>query len=182
MNSHAAPTLPNATAIFAGGCFWCMEPPFDAADGVIATDAGYTGGKSQNPTYEEIGTGKSGHFEAIRITYNPSKISYKKLLEIFWQNIDPTDAGGQFADRGSQYHTAIFVANAEERALAEASRAEIAKKFAPMNIATQILEAKPFFVAEDYHQDYYQKNPLHYTRYKIGSGRAGGLKEMWGSE
>jgi peptide-methionine (S)-S-oxide reductase len=158
------------TAILAGGCFWCLEPPYDNADGVLNTEVGYTGGSVPNPTYEEIGTGKTGHREAIRITYDPEKISYAELLDIFWNTIDVDDAGGQYADRGFQYTTAIYVANEEERQIAEESKAALEKK-SGKKVATVIEKAAVFYPAEDYHQDYYQKNPVRYKMYKYGSGR-----------
>jgi peptide methionine sulfoxide reductase msrA/msrB len=167
-------------AIFAGGCFWCMEPPYSFIDGVIDVSAGYTGGTLDNPTYHEVTSGKTGHYEAIRITYDPDKVGYGKLLDIFWMNIDPTDPGGQFADRGTQYQTAIFYADEEQKQIAEESKAALGKsdRF-DKPIATAILPAKEFFVAEDYHQDYYKKNPDHYKRYKIGSGRADYIERKW---
>lgn len=170
-----------AEAIFAGGCFWCMEPPFSFIDGVIDVKAGYTGGHTENPTYKEVSSGKTGHYEAIRVTYDPNKVKYERLLNIFWQNIDPTDAGGQFADRGTQYHTAIFYTDASQKAVAEASKEALGKsgKFEGP-IVTAILPAQKFYVAEDYHQDYAEKNPEYYKRYKIGSGRAGYLEKKWG--
>jgi len=170
-------------AIFAGGCFWCMEPPYSFIDGVIDVSAGYTGGHVENPTYNSVSTGRTGHYEAIRIKYDSDKVDYEKLLDIFWINIDPTDAGGQFADRGTQYLTAIFYTDENQKAVAERSKAALDKsgKFkAP--IATAILPAEKFYVAEDYHQDYYKKNPEHYKRYKIGSGRAGFIERNWGDK
>jgi len=168
------------TAIFAGGCFWCMQPPFDNAKGVVATEVGYTGGKGANPTYAQVSTGTTGHYEAIRVTYDPKRIAYAELLEIFWHNIDPTDGNGQFADRGSQYHTAVFVNNAEERRLAEESKAKLAAsgKFV-RPIITPILPAAPFYAAEEYHQGFYRKESGHYQRYKKGSGRADFIERHW---
>jgi len=172
-----------ATATFAGGCFWCMEPPFEQLDGVVDVVSGYTGGETKNPTYREVGTGKTGHYEAVRITYDPSKVTYQTLLEVFWRNIDPTDAVGQFADKGTQYRTAIFYHDDEQKELAEASREELRRsgKF-DRPIATKVLPTQEFYPAEDYHQDYYQTNPMHYKRYKKGSGRQGFIERVWGEE
>lgn len=170
-------------ATFAGGCFWCMEPPFENLDGVIEVISGYSGGDMKNPTYEQISTGKTGHYEAIQIIYNPEKITYEKLLEIFWKNIDPTDAEGQFADKGPQYRTAIFYHNYKQKELAEKSKDELEKKqIFKSKIKTKILPYKNFFKAEEYHQDYYKKNKIHYNLYKIGSGREGFLKKIWSKE
>ncbi len=167
------------TAIFAGGCFWCMQPPFDNAEGVIATRVGYTGGKSQ-PTYHEVSGGHTGHYEAVEVTFDPSRISYMQLLEIFWRNIDPTQEDGQFHDIGSQYHTAIFYLDESQKNEAEASKAKLAAsgKF-NQPIATAILPAQPFYPAEEQHQAYYKKNPTHYNAYKQGSGRAGFIERNW---
>ena len=168
------------TATFAGGCFWCMQPPFDNLDGVVSTEVGYTGGEIENPTYEQICRGDTGHYEALKVVYDAQSVSYKTLLETFWHNIDPTQFDGQFADRGSQYHTAIFYNDEEQRQLAEDSREvlELSGKFdAP--IATKVLQAGPFYPAEEYHQGYYRKNSGHYTMYKGGSGRAGFIERNW---
>jgi len=172
-----------AEAIFAGGCFWCMEPPFSFIDGVEDVSAGYTGGHVENPTYKEVSTGKTGHYEAVRIIYNPEKVDYTRLLDIFWQNIDPTDDGGQFADRGTQYLTAIFYTSPAQKAAAEESirKLESSGKFNEP-VATAVLPAEKFYEAEDYHQDYFKKNPDYYKRYKIGSGRAGYIEKTWGAE
>jgi len=170
-------------ATFAGGCFWCMEPPYDDLPGVIATLVGYSGGKTKNPTYQEVSTGKTGHLEVVQITYDSSLISYEELLKTFWSNIDPTNAQGQFADIGSQYRTAIFYHNEEQKAKAEASKAELeaSGKF-DKPIATEIRPAETFYPAEDYHQEYYKKHPLRYNSYKVGSGRTGFIKKVWGEE
>ena len=179
----AAPTTPaTQIAIFAGGCFWCMQPSFDNTPGVVSTSVGYTGGSKETANYEAVSSGTTQHVEAIQVTYDPSKVAYEKLLETYWENIDPTDAEGQFADKGTQYHTAIFVQNEVQQNAAEKSKTEIAKKFAPKPIVVQILPAKPFYAAEDYHQKYYQKNKTHYTMYKHGSGRAGYLEKTWGKK
>ncbi len=168
-------------AVFAGGCFWCMEGPFEAEPGVLDVRAGYTGGKTKNPSYGEVSTGSTGHIEAIEITYDPSKVSYERLLEIFWRQIDPTDDTGQFADKGSQYVTAVFYADDAQKKAAEKSKKELEDSgIFKKKIVTKIRPASEFYYAEDYHQDYYKKNPLHYNLYKNGSGRAGFLKKVWG--
>jgi len=168
-------------AIFAGGCFWCIEAAFKELDGVIEAVSGYTGGNKENPTYEEVSTGKTDHYEAVQIIYDPSKISYEKLLDHFWKQIDPTDAKGQFFDKGSQYQTAIFYLNETQKKQAEESKEKLEKsgKF-NKPIATKILPASEFYKAEEYHQDYYKKKPIHYQQYKKGSGREEKLKKIWG--
>ena len=177
-----APPAGTATAIFAGGCFWCMEPPFDKLDGVISTTSGYTGGNVANPTYEAVSSGRTGHTEAVRIEYDPKKVSYERLLDVYWRNVDPTDAGGQFCDRGSQYRAAIFVRDDAQRAAAERSRAALeANKPFPQRIVTEIVPASAFYAAEDYHQDYYLKNPLRYKFYRNGCGRDRRLDAVWGA-
>lgn len=164
-------------AVFAGGCFWCMEAEFEATPGVLSVVSGYTGGQVENPRYADVGTGNTGHAEAVEVVYDPDMVSYQQLLSVYWSNIDPADAGGQFADRGSQYRTEIFVADEEERTLAEASRqAKEARLHAP--VATRISPAGAFYPAEDYHQDYARNNPVHYNAYKYGSGRVKRLKEL----
>ncbi len=171
------------TATFAGGCFWCMEAPFEKIDGVIDVVSGYTGGQKENPSYEEVSSGHSGHLEVIQISYDPAKISYKKLLDIFWQQIDPTDAGGSFVDRGPQYRSAIFYHTEEQKLTAEKSKADIAisgRYDGP--IATEIIRYDTFYAAEEYHQDYYDKNPIRYKYYRHGSGRDKYLKNIWGEE
>jgi len=168
------------TAIFAGGCFWCMQPPFDNLEGVISTEVGYTGGHVENPTYEQICRGDTGHYEAIRVVYDPEQLGYEALLDTFWQNIDPTQADGQFADRGGQYLTAIFYHDEEQRLLAEASLSALdsSGKF-DRAIVTKILKAEVFYPAEEYHQKYYLNNSGHYGMYKLGSGRAGFIEQVW---
>jgi peptide-methionine (S)-S-oxide reductase len=169
-----------AKATFAGGCFWCMEEPFDRLPGVISTISGYTGGKKLNPTYEEVGSGSTGHAESVQITYDPSKVSYEKLLEVYWHNVDPTDNGGQFCDRGNQYRPEIFYHDANQKALAEKSKqkvAEILKK----PIVTPITAASTFYPAEDYHQDFYKKSTAHYKAYRLGCGRDHRLRQLWGA-
>lgn len=172
-------TLEKAT--FAGGCFWCMVKPFDTYDGIESVVSGYTGGSIKNPTYEQVCTNQTGHKEAVQITFDPNVFSYEKLVDIFWMQIDPTDAGGQFFDRGSSYETAIFYHTTEQKEIAEESKRKLREsgKF-DLPIATQIIEASAFYPAETYHQDYYKKNPAHYERYQIGSGRAGFKQKMWG--
>ncbi len=170
-----------AVATFAGGCFWCMEPPFEALEGVVEVIAGYTGGHVPHPTYEQVCTGTTGHFEAVQVFYDPERVAYAQLLEVFWRNIDPTDPNGQFADRGPQYRTAIFYHDEFQKQCAEVSRArlEASGRF-ERPIATVILPAGPFYPAEAYHQDYYRKCPLAYRRYKEGSGRAAFIEKQWG--
>ncbi|MDA0206274.1 MAG: peptide-methionine (S)-S-oxide reductase MsrA [Acidobacteria bacterium] len=171
------------TAVFAGGCFWCMEPPYDALDGVISTTSGYTGGSKKDADYRKVSAGGTGHFEALEVKYDPSKVSYAELLEVFWHNIDPLDGRGQFCDKGSQYLSAIFPSNDEERALAEASKAAVAPAGGGTDaIKTQILAASAFYPAEDYHQDYYQKNPVRYKFYRWNCGRDQRLKQLWGDD
>jgi len=167
-------------ATFAGGCFWCVEAPFEDVDGVVEVVSGYTGGHKKNPTYEEVSSGKTGHFEAIEITYDPSKVSYQKLLDIFWTQIDPTDPDGQFADRGPQYRTAIFYHTQRQRELAVESKERLAiSNIFKGPVVTQILKAEAFYKAEDYHQDYYKKCPIPYKNYKEGSGREDFIKNSW---
>lgn len=159
-----------AIAVFAGGCFWCMQPPFDKVDGVLGTVVGYTGGKKVNPTYEEVSSGTTGHKESIEVTYDPSKVTYEKLLEVFWKNIDPLDNVGQFCDKGEQYLSAIYYQNAEQKKVAEESLEKIKKKLAKP-LATQLQEASTFYPAETYHQTYYKKNPVRYKFYRWNCGR-----------
>jgi peptide-methionine (S)-S-oxide reductase len=168
-------------ATFAGGCFWCMVKPFDSYDGIHAVVSGYTGGDVENPTYEEVCTNSTGHKEAVQITFDSSVFPYEQLVELFWMQIDPTDPGGQFYDRGSSYESAIFYHSDTQKEIAEASKIALqtSGKFSKP-IITPILEAKPFYPAEQYHQDYYKKNPTHYNRYQVGSGRAGFKQKMWG--
>ena len=170
-----------AVATFAGGCFWCMEPPFDRLDGVISTISGYTGGTVPSPTYEQVSAGRTGHTEAVQVTYDPSKVTYEKLLDVFWHNIDPTVKDRQFCDIGSHYRSGIFVHDAEQRRLAEASKATLDRN-KPFKgaIVTEIVNAGAFYPAEEYHQDYYVKNPIRYRYYRTGCGRDARLKELWG--
>jgi peptide-methionine (S)-S-oxide reductase len=169
-----------ASAVFAGGCFWCMEPPFDKLDGVISTTSGYTGGELPNPTYEQVSAGGTGHYEAVKVVYDDSKVSYGALLNVFWRNIDPFDGGGQFCDRGSQYESAIFVENDRQRRLAEASKRKLQKRNDDSPVQTKIRQASAFYPAEEYHQDYYSKNPLRYRFYRFTCGRDSRLSEVWG--
>ncbi len=166
-------------AVFAGGCFWCLELPFDALPGVLETEVGYTGGSVPNPTYEIVSSGTSGHVEAIRVVYDPQKVDFAGLLDVFWRNIDPTDGGGQFCDRGPQYRSAVFVAGAEEEGTARASMESLAR-VKGLKIATEILPKTTFYPAEDYHQDYYKKNPIRYHFYRQACGRDQQLNRIWG--
>lgn len=180
-NSAEGARLEKAT--FAGGCFWCMEPPFEKLDGVKEVISGYTGGHKPNPTYEEVSAGSTGHLEAVQVIYDPSKVSYEKLLDVFWRQIDPTDSGGQFVDRGSSYKTAIFYHNEEQRQLAERSKERLEKSGRYSRpVVTEIKSAGPFYKAEDYHQDYYKKNPTRYKFYRYNSGRDKDLEKVWGRE
>jgi peptide-methionine (S)-S-oxide reductase len=182
--SAGAQTPQTAQAIFAGGCFWCMEPPYDKLDGVVSTTSGYSGGQSANPTYDDISSGDTGHYEVVRVEYDPAKVSYQKLLNVFWRNIDPLDASGQFCDKGPQYRAAIFYGNDEEKRLAEASKAQLnsptTSKLFDGPVVTEILPAKAFYAAEDYHQDFYTKNPLKYKFYRFNCRRDARLDELWG--
>ncbi|WP_305668758.1 peptide-methionine (S)-S-oxide reductase MsrA [Parvibaculum sp.] len=172
-----------AVAIFAGGCFWCMEPPFDKTEGVISTTSGYTGGTAANPSYKEVSAGGTGHAEAVKVVYDPSKVSYEQLLHVFWRNIDPIRKDAQFCDLGSQYRSAIFYLDEEQRKLAEKSKADLdASGRIPKPIVTEIVEAGPFYPAETYHQDYYLKNPVRYAYYRWGCGRDARLEQVWGDE
>ena len=180
--SAQTPPAVTAKATFAGGCFWCMEPPFDKLDGVISTTSGYTGGTKLKPTYQEVSAGTTGHAEAVQVEYDPKRVSYEKLLDVFWHNVDPTQKDGQFCDHGSQYRTGIFVHDAEQKRLAETSKAALAKsKPFKGEIVTEIVQATTFYPAEDYHQDYYLKNPIRYKYYRTGCGRDARLKEVWGA-
>lgn len=167
-------------ATFAGGCFWCMVKPFDELDGIINVVSGYTGGELENPTYEQVCSNQTGHLEAVQITFDPNLITYKDLLNMYWPQIDPTDPGGQFHDRGESYQTAIFYHNEEQKELAEQSKKEIEdKNIFEKPIVTQIREAKPFYEAEEYHQDFYKKDPRHYQAYRRGSGRDNFIEKNW---
>ena len=170
-------------ATFAGGCFWCMEPPFEKLDGVIKVDSGYTGGKKENPTYEEVSHTETGHVEAVQVTFDPKKVTYDDLLEVFWRQVDPTDKGGQFVDRGTSYLTAIFVHGEAQLKAAKASKDELGKsKRFEKEVITPIRPAMKFWMAEDYHQDYYKKNPFRYKYYRYRSGRDQFLRKAWGED
>ncbi|WP_224240955.1 peptide-methionine (S)-S-oxide reductase MsrA [Hyalangium gracile] len=172
-----------ATATFAGGCFWCMEGPFDKLPGVVSTTSGYTGGTKANPTYEEVSSGTTGHAEAVQVVYDPSKVTYAQLLDVFWHNVDPLTPNAQFCDHGSQYRSAIFFHDAEQQRLADESRKQLeASGRFKQPIVTQLVPAATFYPAEDYHQDYYQKNPVRYRYYRFGCGRDARLKEVWGND
>lgn len=176
-----AATGPTAVAVFAGGCFWCMEPPFDKLDGVVSTISGYTGGRLADPSYKQVSAGGTGHAEAVQITYDPAKVSYAKLLEVYWHNVDPFDGGGQFCDRGDQYRPAIFVDGDVQRREAEQSLQRIAETLRKP-LAVTIEPAAAFYPAEDYHQDYYEKNPLRYKFYRYSCGRDQRLEQVWGGK
>jgi peptide-methionine (S)-S-oxide reductase len=172
-----------ARAIFAGGCFWCMEGPFDKLPGVISTTSGYTGGTRKDPTYQQVSAGGTGHTEAVEIVYDPSKVTYERLLDVFWHNIDPEARDRQFCDAGSQYRSGIFYRDEKQKAAALASRAALEKvKSFQGAIVTEITAAGPFYPAEEYHQDYYLKNPLRYSYYRGGCGRDARLKQLWGDK
>jgi len=181
-----AASLANAqalsTAIFAGGCFWCMEEAFEKVPGVISVTSGYTDGKTRNPSYEEVSSGRTGHAEAIEVKFDPAKVSYEKLLDVFWVNHDPTYADRQFCDHGSQYRSVIFFLNEDQRRLAESSRSALASnKQLKGEIVTQIAKADTFYPAEGYHQDYYKKSPTSYHAYREGCGRDDRVQQLWGS-
>jgi peptide-methionine (S)-S-oxide reductase len=170
-----------ATAVFAGGCFWCEETAFEGVPGVLSVTSGYTGGQTKSPSYEQVSAGTTGHAEAVQVIYDPTRISYAELLEIFWRNIDPFAQNAQFCDHGTQYRSAIFYQGDEQRRAAWASKAKLEEE--PRfkgRIATQIVAASTFYPAEEYHQDYYKKNPAHYQAYRLGCGRDRRLKDLWG--
>ena len=170
-----------AQATFAGGCFWCMEKPFDHLEGVVATTSGYTGGDVVTPSYQQVSTGTTGHAESVQVTYDPTKIRYEQLLTVFWHNVDPVDGGGQFCDRGTQYRTSIFYHTEEQRLLAEQSKQALrASGLLQQPIVTDIVEASTFYPAEDYHQDYYLKSSMQYRFYRLACGRDRRLAEVWG--
>ena len=185
---EGSPEVPNvapeglAIATFAGGCFWCMEGSFEhLGDGIVAVVSGYTAGHVPHATYHQVGSGTTGHAEAIRVVYDPKKISYPKLLDAFWHNVDPTQADGQFCDHGSQYRTGIYVHDAEQRTQAEASKVALeASRKLPARIVTEIADATAFYAAEPYHQDFYKTNASHYQRYRSGCGRDARLESLWG--
>jgi peptide-methionine (S)-S-oxide reductase len=178
-SDKATPTYETAT--FAGGCFWCMEPPFDKLEGVISTTSGYTGGHKKDPTYKEVSHGGTSHAEAVQIVFDPEKVNYTKLLDVFWHNVDPTNAHGQFCDNGDQYRSEIFYHNEEQRHLAIASEQDLEKhKSFTAPVVTRITLATTFYPAEEYHQDYYQKNPIRYKYYRFSCGRDQRLEDLWG--
>jgi peptide-methionine (S)-S-oxide reductase len=175
-----APVKPaGAKASFAGGCFWCMESEFEKVPGVASVISGYTGGTTKNPTYEEVSSGATGHFEAVEITFDPRKVTYERLVEIYWENIDPLTANGQFCDRGEQYRSAIFYRDEAQRRVAEESKKKVAERLKG-KVVTLILPASAFYPAEEYHQDYYKKNPFRYGLYRKGCGRDELLEQIWG--
>ncbi|CAN5719644.1 peptide-methionine (S)-S-oxide reductase MsrA [soil metagenome] len=177
----ARPPAGSAVAIFAGGCFWCMEPPYDKLPGVISTTSGYIGGHTANPTYEQVSAGIGVHTEAVQVRYDPTQVDYQILLDVFWRNIDPLAVNRQFCDAGSQYRSGIFPVDAAQRQLAEASKRTVAARFS-QPIATEITDATTFHPAEDYHQDYYRKNPTRYKFYRFNCGRDARLQELWGKQ
>ena len=182
---NAAPLAADnlAKATFAGGCFWCMEKPFDQIEGVLSTTSGYSGGQKTNPTYQQVSAGATGHAESVQVVYDPDQVNYEQLLEVFWRNVDPLDADGQFCDRGNQYRTGIFYHNEEQRRLAEQSKQNL-KQSGQLQAPpiTEIVVFQTFYPAEDYHQDYYRKNPLQYKLYRTTCGRDRRLKELWGQD
>ena len=184
----AAPAQPrgpaaagHATATFAMGCFWCAEDALEDIEGVLSVVSGYTGGPEKNPTYDEVSAHRTGHYEAIAVEYDPARIGYEQLLDVFWHNVDPFDGGGQFCDRGDQYRAAVFAHDAEQRRLAEASRQRVAAQLGKA-IAVQVVPASRFWDAEEYHQDFARRNPLRYRLYTNGCGRAARLRAVWGEE
>ena len=166
-------------ATFAGGCFWCMEPPFDKLDGVVSTTSGYTGGRTLNPTYEQISTGRTGHTEAVEVLFDSGKVTYSQLLDVFWRNIDPLTANAQFCDIGSQYRAGIFAHDETQRRLAEETKRAVAERLGKP-VVTEVAAAARFWPAEEYHQDYYKKNPLRYSLYRASCGRDQRLEALWG--
>jgi len=183
--AEAADKAKLATATFAGGCFWCMEKPFEDLPGVKSVISGYSGGNERKPTYEDVSAGKTGHTESVQVTYDPTKVTYAQLLQVFWHNIDPTTADRQFCDKGSQYRSAIFFQDEEEKRLAEESKKEKqAELTSAVNrpIVTEIVPFVSFWPAEDYHQDFYKRNPLRYNSYRMGCGRDGRLRQLWGEK
>ena len=178
----AAAQAATATAVFAGGCFWCTESDFEKLPGVVAAESGYTGGKTANPTYEAVSAGHTGHTEAVRVTYDPAKVSYAQLVEFFWRTIDPTEKDRQFCDVGDQYRSGIYWGTDAERQVAEASLAKLKASGRFKNIYTEVKKADPFYVAEDYHQDYYKKNSVRYSYYRFSCGRDAQIKRVWKME
>jgi len=172
--------VPNDTAVFAGGCFWCMEPPYDELDGVVSTLSGYAGGQVEDPTYEQVVAGGTGHREAVLVTFDTTRVSYPRLLEVFWRNVDPLDEGGQFCDRGFSYTTAIFARDARQARRGRASMQAVQHRFS-QEVVTPVVEDRTFYPAEDYHQNYYEKNPVRYEFYRWNCGRDDRLDELWES-
>jgi peptide-methionine (S)-S-oxide reductase len=180
--ADAAAPAARATAIFAGGCFWCVEADFDKLAGVTATESGYAGGRQPNPTYEQVSAGGTGHAEAVRVTYDPKTVTYEQLLDYFWRHVDPTVKDRQFCDAGNQYRTAILYESAAQRRAAEASKAALEKSGRLAQVYTEVAPAGTFYPAEEYHQDYYRKNPIRYKFYRTSCGRDARLKEVWGDK
>jgi peptide-methionine (S)-S-oxide reductase len=178
----AAQAPNNATAIFAGGCFWCVEADFDKVAGVLSTTSGYIGGSVKDPTYSQVSAGGTGHAEAVKVVYDPAKVTYAKLLDVFWRNVDPLVKDKQFCDSGDQYRTAIFYTDEEQKKLAEETKKQVEAKFAPRAVHTQIVRAGPFYDAEEYHQDYYKKNEARYKFYRWNCGRDQRLEQLWGKK
>ena len=179
ISTTAAVQAATATAVFAGGCFWCIEKDIEALPGVVAVESGYTAGKTTNPTYESVSAGRTGHTEAVRVVYDPAKVSYAQLVDYFWRHIDPTVKDRQFCDVGSQYRSGIYWGNETERQVAESSRDALIKSGRFKTIHTELAGASPFYVAEDYHQDYYKKNTVRYNYYRLSCGRDARVKELW---
>jgi len=177
----ASANEPRAVAIFAGGCFWCVEADFDKVDGVVSTTSGYIGGRTQNPTYNQVISGTTGHTEAVEIVYDPSKVTFAKLLDVFWRNHDPLAKDRQFCDSGEQYRAGVFYRDDEQKMLAEDTRKAVQTKFAPRIVHTEVTKATTFYKAEDYHQDYYKKNPVRYNLYRFNCGRDQRLRDLWGA-
>ena len=179
IGTTAAVQAATATAVFAGGCFWCIEKDFAALPGVVAVESGYTAGKTTNPTYESVSAGGTGHTEAVRVVYDPAKVSYPQLVDYFWRHIDPTVKDRQFCDVGSQYRSGIYWGNETERKVIESSRDALIKSGRFKTIHTELAGASPFYLAEDYHQDYYKKNTVRYNYYRLSCGRDARVKELW---
>jgi peptide-methionine (S)-S-oxide reductase len=182
LGSASAQAPKTATAIFAGGCFWCTEADFDKVPGVISTTSGYLNGKTKNPTYKEVSAGGSGHVEAVEVVYDPAKVTYAKLLDVFWRSIDPLVKDKQFCDSGDMYRTGIYVLDDDQKKLAEETKKQVAAKFAPRTVYTEIVKADTFYKAEDYHQDYYKKNESRYNFYRWNCGRDQRLEQIWGKK
>ena len=182
LGSASAQAPKTATAIFAGGCFWCTEADFDKVPGVISTTSGYLNGKTKNPTYKEVSAGGSGHVEAVEVIYDPAKVTYAKLLDAFWRSIDPLVKDKQFCDTGDMYRTGIYYLDDEQKKLAEETKKQVAAKFAPRTVYTEIVKADTFYKAEDYHQDYYKKNESRYNFYRWNCGRDQRLEQLWGKK